>query len=102
MTRTDAFMKSIREFEDSREGWKSDLRLDLARMILMGLDEEEWTQQKLADESGKYPPMISKLVHASNDCRLSTVIDVLYALGIKPALVPVAHNSVPTSYKMTD
>lgn len=77
------------EAEASPSSVGLDLRLDLAAIVMSGINQRRWSQKDLAIACGMKPSFISRIVHSDANCEFETAGRILHALGIRATLVPV-------------
>lgn len=82
----DQLEKFLEEFDESPQGYGTQLRLDFAEIIWCSLVRKKWSQRRLSERSGFADSVISNLVHGNKNCTLDTVGRVLHALGTRAKL----------------
>lgn len=85
----------------SAEGVALKLRLNLAELALGRLQENGWTQRKLAREIGWKESFLSRVLHGDENWTSETAGRVMFALGIDAELSE-AKTSVPRWRLRTD
>ena len=88
----DELTNFLEEFDESPQGYGTQLRLDFAEIIWSSLVQKKWSQRRLSEQSGLADSVISNLVHGNKNCTLDTIGRVLHALGTRAKLREVAHQ----------
>jgi len=94
----------IEKFDENFEGLAYDLRLDLADIVVLALNERKWTQNQLAQMAGMKPAMLTRIIHAQTNFTADTAAKILFALGMKGKLVATpkdASEAAPPQPKAT-
>jgi predicted XRE-type DNA-binding protein len=102
MKHVDSYLKSLKDFGETAEGYALDLRADLARLMLHGLKNSPVNQSELAKAIKTTPAQISKIIHSDANCQISTIATVLHFLGIKPCLMEAGNTHVADTFRMSD
>jgi len=87
----DRLTRFFDDFDESPEGYGTQLRLDFAEIIWRSLARNKWSQRRLSRESGLADSVVSNLIHGNKNCTLDTVGKVLYTLGTKATLSEPLH-----------
>src|SRR5579862_4261332 len=87
MSNTQDLLKALRSFKETPESFGLQLRLSLSEIILTQLELKGWTQKRLAEQAGVKEPVITRMVHADQNCTLDSAGRVLSALGVRAKLV---------------
>lgn len=93
----DELTKFLEEFDESPQGYGTQLRLDFAEIIWSSLVRKKWSQRRLSEQSGLADSVISNLVHGNKNCTLDTIGRILHALGTRATLREVAREDEWTS-----
>ena len=100
MEQINNYLGKIQEYGESADGYASDLKLDLADLVLQGLDRNGISQRELAKRARVSESKISKIVHSDWNWTAKTAAKLLRALGIKATLVE--STATASNYSFTD
>ena len=93
----------LSQSKETDEGIDISVRLDFAELILRNLDsKEDWTQSRLATESGLQESYISRIIHSDANFQVSTLARIVRALGVRVTLVEVPASSVASKEGTSD
>ena len=82
MATTQDLRTTLEEYQKSAEGYRSQLCLDLANIIVFGLRQRGWTQKQLAGAAKLSQPQLTRIIHARENCTFGTAGRIFHALGI--------------------
>lgn len=96
-------LDQLAQSEETDEGIGISVRLDFAELIIRNLDlKEDWTQSRLATESGLKESYISRIIHSDANFQVSTLARIVRALGVRVTLVEVPASSVASKEGTSD
>lgn len=96
-------LDQLAQSKETDEGISMSLRLDFAELILRNLAlKNDWTQARLAQESGLRESYISRVIHSDANCQISTFGKILRALGVRATLVEKPASSVASKEGTSD
>ncbi len=75
-----------------------ELRLNLAEIILRGLNEKGWSQGDLALKANLKDSYVSRVIHSNANCTFETAGKLLFALGVNARIeeqLPQAASTEP-------
>ena len=103
MSTINEILDRLSQSKETDEGIGISVRLDFAELILRNLDlKEDWTQSRLATESGLKESYISRIIHSDANFQVSTLARIVRALGVRVTLVEVPASSVASKEGTSD
>lgn len=88
MASTQDILRVLDEYKRKPESYGMKLRLNLAELVIQQLNSSGWSQRDLAQETGLKEAYISRILHSDANCTFESAGKILFALGIKVALLP--------------
>ena len=88
MVSTQDILRVLDEYKRKPESYGMKLRLNLAELVIQQLNSNGWSQRDLAQETGLKEAYISRILHSDANCTFKSAGRILFALGIKVALLP--------------
>lgn len=86
MNALDRLTQHLEAYEQAPESAGLHLRIDLAELIVRGLERKGWTQRQLAQAAGMKESRITRLIHSDANATFDVAGRVLRALGIRASL----------------
>ena len=88
MTSALDILRVLDEYKRKPESYGMKLRLNLAELVIQQLNSNGWSQRDLAQKAGLKEAYISRVLHSDTNCTFESAGRILFALGIKAALLP--------------
>ena len=88
MASTQDILRALDEYKRKPESYGMKLRLNLAELVIQQLNSNNWSQRDLAKRTGLKEAYISRILHSDANCTFESAGKILFALGIKAALLP--------------
>jgi transcriptional regulator with XRE-family HTH domain len=88
MASTQDILRVLDEYKRKPESYGLKLRLNLAELVIQQLNSNGWSQRDLAQKTGLKEAYISRILHSDANCTFESAGKILFALGIKVALLP--------------
>ncbi len=88
MASTQDILRVLDEYKRKPESYGVKLRLNLAELVIQQLNSNGWSQRDLAKRTGLKEAYISRILHSDANCTFESAGKILFALGIKVALLP--------------
>ena len=88
MASTQDILRVLDEYKRKPESYGMKLRLNLAELVIQQLNSNGWSQRDLAKRIGRKEAYISRILHSDANCTFESAGRILFALGIKVALLP--------------
>lgn len=77
----------LKKHHESIDGIETDLRLDLAQIVVEGIAENSGSQREFAKSSGIDEAIVSRIVHCRENFTIHTVARILHSLHKRGKLI---------------